>query len=389
MHILIIPSWYATPQNPIRGSFFREQAQALRRAGHQVGLLVPPSKARSWHGLAESRRHWRSAADAIVRSDDDGIPVYRMPWWGWQALFSPRQRGELALSIFDRYCREVGTPDVLHAHSILYGGYLAAYIGQQRQVPALMTEHSTNYFNRWLILPGQKAVIDYTLRHLNAAVAVSPALAAKLGQFSPASSIEVIGNLVDTDFFAPSGLQLPAIPFTFAAVGSLTRRKGHHILIKAFSRVFRGQPVTLRIAGAGWYRQRLERLIQQCGVSGQVELLGLQTRERVRSLLQQSHVLASGSFLENHPVNVLEGMAAGKPIVATACRGTEDIVTDETGLIVPIGDVSAMAQAMQQMRNSFAHYDSLHIRQLCIERYSEAAIVGQLEAVYERIVAHT
>ena len=73
MHILIIPSWYNTPAEPIRGSFFRDQALALQKAGHRVGILVPPAKLRSLHGLDEVRHNFRRANTAVTVEDDSGI----------------------------------------------------------------------------------------------------------------------------------------------------------------------------------------------------------------------------------------------------------------------------------------------------------------------------
>lgn len=48
-----IPSWYSTLRNPIRGNFFRNEGLALHKAGHKVGMLVPPNKLHTWHGLQE------------------------------------------------------------------------------------------------------------------------------------------------------------------------------------------------------------------------------------------------------------------------------------------------------------------------------------------------
>jgi glycosyltransferase involved in cell wall biosynthesis len=386
MHILIIPSWYSTPAEPIRGSFFRDQALALQKAGHRVGFLVPPAKFRSLHGLAEVRHNFRRANTAVTVEEDSGLMIYRMPWWGWWPSLYPWARGALGLRVFDRYCQEQGTPDVLHGQSVLYGGYLAAYIGQHRRIPSVLTEHSTNYLQR-LIFPGQGYFVRYTLRHLQRRFAVSPPLAQALQSYAPGYPVEILPNVVDTAFFTPGTAALLERPFGFVVVGGLSRRKGHHILLRAFAEAFSGQPdVIVRIAGEGRYRKKLEALIVELGLQQQVTLLGLQSRQQVRDLLQHSHVLVSASFFENHPVNVIEAMACGKPIVATRSNGPEYFVDDRIGLLVPTGDPAALASALRQMVQDYHQYDLGHIRAACVSQYSEDAFVNRLEEIYQNVI---
>lgn len=385
MHILIIPSWYTTPAEPIRGSFFRDQALALQKAGHQVGMLVPPGKLRTWHGLAEVRHHWRQSNTNFMIEDDAGMPIYRIPWWGWLPSIAPWRRGALGIQVFDRYCAECGTPDVLHGHSILYGGYLAAYIGQKRGIPAVLTEHSST-FRRNLILPGQGYFVRYALRHFGRRFAVSPPLAQSLKDIMPDYPVEIMPNVVDTAFFVPGTIDQPERPFVFAAVGRLNRGKGHQVLVQAFGAAFRDQNVCLRIAGEGPYRKPLEDLIRQLGLQQQVQLMGMLSREQVRDLLQQSHAVASASFFENHPVSLVEAMACGKPIVATRCNGPEFFVEKNIGLLVPIKDVDRLASALQDMVQNYNRYDPDQIRSICVEQFGEEAFVRRIEQVYRELV---
>ncbi|PJF38912.1 MAG: hypothetical protein CUN54_09835, partial [Phototrophicales bacterium] len=154
----------------------------------------------------------------------------------------PVKRGELALKLFDRYCDEVGQPDVLHAHSILYGGYVAAYIGQRRNIPVVLTEHSTNFLTN-SILPGQKRIIRSTLHDVAKAFAVGPALAEAMERYAPEREIGIAYNLVDTDFFTTPPQEPSSSAFTFAIIGSLIPRKGQAMLLRAFAKAFKGQNI--------------------------------------------------------------------------------------------------------------------------------------------------
>jgi len=382
MHILVIPSWYSTPRNPIRGSFFREQALALHKAGHRVGLLVPPSRLRTLNGLSEVARHWRRPASALDITNDSGLATYRLPWWGWQGSALPSWRGKLMLTAFDRYCREQGRPDVIHAHSILYAGYTAIAIKQARGVPVVLTEHAFNYLSPLWIMPDQRPRIRRTLAHSDAVLAVSAALGRALESYAPGVRVNVIYNIVDTAMFRPPDQEPPRQPFTFAIVARLLRNKGHAELLRAFAAAFRGQPARLLVGGDGPQRRRLERLSARLTIAGQVEFLGALSRQRVRETLWRSHAVISASRFETFGLTLAEAMACGRPVIATRSGGPESFVTPETGLLVPVNDVDALAQAVRQMAANYDSYSPAHIRAYCVERFSEAAVVSQLEAIY-------
>jgi len=382
MHILVIPSWYSTPRNPIRGSFFREQALALHKAGHRVGLLVPPSRLRTLNGLSEVARYWRRPASALDITNDSGLATYRLPWWGWQGSALPSWRGKLMLTAFDRYCREQGRPDVIHAHSILYAGYTAVAIKQARGVPVVLTEHAFNYLSPLWIMPDQRPRIRRTLAHSDAVLAVSAALGRALESYAPGVRVNVIYNIVDTTMFRPPDQEPPRQPFTFAIVARLLRNKGHAELLRAFAAAFRGQPARLLVGGDGPQRRRLERLSARLAIAGQVEFLGALSRQRVRETLWRSHAVISASRFETFGLTLAEAMACGRPVIATRSGGPESFVTPETGLLVPVNDVDALAQAVRQMAANYDSYSPAHIRAYCVERFGEAAVVSQLEAIY-------
>ena len=74
MHILLIPSYYYSPAHPA-GSFFHDQALALHRAGHKIGVLVMPRIEVTRYDL---RQNGLRQLRAVKIEDHDGLPVYRM-----------------------------------------------------------------------------------------------------------------------------------------------------------------------------------------------------------------------------------------------------------------------------------------------------------------------
>jgi len=98
------------------------------------------------------------------------------------------------------------------------------------------------------------------------------------------------------------------------------------------------------VAGDGPLRGRLERLAEKSGVADRVEFAG---RIESRDFFRRVHALVQPSRIENMPLSVLEAMAWGRPVLATAVGGVPELVEDgATGTLVKRGDAAGLAAAM-------------------------------------------
>ena len=91
------------------------------------------------------------------------------------------------------------------------------------------------------------------------------------------------------------------------------------------------------------------------------------------------------SHHESFGIVFTEAMACGKPVIATRCGGPEAIVRPESGLLLEVGDVDALADALEHMFRHAHEYDRERIRADFERRFSRAVIVDALEAIYERV----
>ena len=130
------------------GCFFKDQAVALSRAGHKVGVLVAP-QLRPLLQLHEARK----LSDFYTKRSferENGLWTSKTLQWGWfPGPVFPRLKARwtsfLARYAIQSYLAEQGSPDIIHAHCVLYGGMLAAQIKASLGIPAVLTEHSTAY----------------------------------------------------------------------------------------------------------------------------------------------------------------------------------------------------------------------------------------------------
>jgi glycosyltransferase involved in cell wall biosynthesis len=134
-------------------------------------------------------------------------------------------------------------------------------------------------------------------------------------------------------------------------VGRLRIRKGVEVLLEALKDLRVLHPaVRLRIAGDGEHRERLERSKSGLDLGEAVVFLGSCDAGRVRRLLAGAAALVVPSIYEGMPLVVLEAMAAGVPVVASAVSGIPEVVVDgETGWLVPPENPKALAAALDEV----------------------------------------
>jgi glycosyltransferase involved in cell wall biosynthesis len=174
----------------------------------------------------------------------------------------------------------------------------------------------------------------------------------------PRRGIEVIPNGIRAADFQPVGdarertrmeLGLPRHEFAWFCIGRMVPQKDHHTLLLAFDRL-RSTPVRLVLVGDGPLRAALEQVATGAGLSDRVLFLG--ERDDVVDLLSAADALVLSSAWEGMPNVVMEALAAGVPVVATAVGGLPELVASgESGWLVPPGDVGALAAAMSGLQS--------------------------------------
>ncbi len=183
-------------------------------------------------------------------------------------------------------------------------------------------------------------------------VAVSRSTALDLEErgLSP-ERIQVIPNGVDVSGLspAPPGGRFPHP--TLLYLGRLQRYKRVDLVLQAVARLRnQGVGVRLLVGGKGEHRGALEDLRDRLGLADRVEFLGFVSEEEKLALLQRAWIHVLTSPKEGWGISVLEAAACGTPSVASDSPGLRDSVRDgETGLLVPHGDVGALAEALARL----------------------------------------
>jgi glycosyltransferase involved in cell wall biosynthesis len=273
--------------------------------------------------------------------------------------------------------------DLVHAH--IYASAAAAAIATLGLgVPLVITEHTEALWQgrreRWT-----SRRIYRRAQHI---IAVSSAIRQRLIERDavPQERITVIHNaVIPAPDAPPSALpdDLREGPLV-GVVARLQPEKGVADFLKAAARVSAAFPeARFLVAGDGPLREELFALAEHLGVGERVRFLGY--RADARALIGLLDVLVVPSLTEGAPLIVLEAMAAGIPVVASAVGGIPDQIRhDKEGLLVPAGDPAALGDALLELLQDPARARSLGEagRLRADSEVSHATMVRRIEAVY-------
>jgi glycosyltransferase involved in cell wall biosynthesis len=251
-----------------------------------------------------------------------------------RAVLDTRAGGKLRYLRLARSAVRAARPDVVYAHFLVPSGLIAALVGR---APLVVTAHGRDVRNIGE-LPGVAAATRLVVRRAATVVCVSEYLRRELELRVPdaVGRTEVVSSGVDLERFAPT--PAPGGGPHFLCVGALTERKNVVRLADAFARL--DGSASLTFAGDGPLRADLEG-------RDRVRLLGRVAHDEVPALLAGAHVLCQPSLLEPLGQALLEGMAAGRPVVATRIGGPPEFVPPGAGVLVDPLDVGALVRALR------------------------------------------
>jgi glycosyltransferase involved in cell wall biosynthesis len=379
--ILILSNWYPSATSPISGAFIRDQAQLLAERFEVAVLAVHSIGLRAAFGNRPPNGIERNGNLAIYRAYAP-TPPYVPHLHILSSAYSARQ-------MLQQYIRYHGLPDLIHAHVVLPCGWVAARAARAWSIPAVLTEH-TSPFTAHLYTFFQRRLVRETMRSIPV-LAVSPALRQRILEFAPATNVQTLGNVIRTHFFTPEEVipDRSRIRKRFLTIALLSDQKGVNYLLQAATLV-RSRvdcPFELVIGGDGPERQRLEQLARQLGLTDICRFVGLLDRTQVRDWMRWCDVFVLPSIHETFGVVLGEAMACGKPVIATRCGGPEFVVEEGCGLLVPIADAHALADAMEQFLLDRVQYDPVLIRESVCRRFGEEAFLRNIETIYNDIWA--
>ena len=171
-------------------------------------------------------------------------------------------------------------------------------------------------------------------------------------------------------------------------VGRVVPIKRLDLMLEALARARESEPrLRLAVVGDGDERPGLEALAERLGIGGAVEFLGY--RRELRPLFAAADVAVLSSDNEGTPVSLIEAAAAGLPAVGTDAGGVREVVTEDTGTVVPKGDPEALAAALVELAGDPARRRAMGAaaRERALGRYGAERLLRDVDALYRELAA--
>jgi glycosyltransferase involved in cell wall biosynthesis len=346
--------------------------------------------------VIEHVRHAAPDVTSIVCAINRGGPALDLARDAGAETLVLRRGGSLlerpaAILRLSRLMRERGV-DVVNGHNPTGAltGTLAAALARSRVV--VRTEHSVHYEGRHSAF--YPPIERWMTRRAAAVICVCDAVRRSHADRQPGLAgrfvtiANGIGPAPETRGRAETRIALGVAPDTLLVltVGSLTRQKAQHVLIRALAEVRRELPgVELAIAGDGPRRGELEALARELGIQDAVRFLG--ARGDVGDLMSAADLFVLSSEREGLSVTLLEAMRAGLPVVATTVGGcAEAIEPGRSGSLVPPGDPAALATAIAALARDPERRARMGAegRARWSARFTAERMVRETEALYRR-----
>lgn len=242
--------------------------------------------------------------------------------------------------------------DVIDSHYLYPDGVAAILLGRWFQKPVTMTALGDDVitYPRYLI---PRQLLLWGLRQAAGVSSVCQALKDKLIEWGASGDgVRVIVHGVDPGLFQPVDRDLVRSRLglhgtVLLTVGHLISRKGHHLAIQALPEL---PGVTLLIAGDGWYAEGLRELAESLGVADRVRFLGHVDQEDLKDYYCAADALVLASSREGMANVLLEAMACGTPVIATAVWGTPEAVNvPEAGVLMKERSAGALVEAARRL----------------------------------------
>jgi len=336
----------------------------LAARGHQVLIAAPPG------------------ARLLERAAQAGLATAAVPMSGSLNLISI-----LRLAKLMRQER----PDIVSTHSgrdTSLAGLAARLLRPRPRI--VRTRH--------LILPiTSRTTYDRLPDHV---VSVSEAVKQELmGSGIPGHYITTVSTGVDFGRFERAAaepvlrreLNLPADAVLVGTVAILRKGKGHDEVLAAAAQVLKAAPAQPEIhfafAGDGPQFENLKRRIAEQGLEGRVHLLGL--RRDVPQVLASLDLFVLATRREALGTSFIEAQAMGLPVIGCRTGGVpETLLENETGLLVPVQDAPALAEAILSLVGDPARRRAMGQRAASFvrERYAVGKMVDGMEAVYHKLL---
>lgn len=394
LKILIIPSWYPTPRQPLRGSFFQEQAKFLQgKEGLDFQVLYGEKNSYSflrwiWVFIQSWLKPiWPISVDKVQqvpKAFGFDLPANRRIPDRLQIIIEQR----LYLKAYKNLTSRSWVPDLIHAQSGMDAGIYAYHLSKKYDFPFVIIEHQVFVFHYYSRFRARLVLQAFEAANKTAAVSEDERRQVLMNQ--PNCSPGVIWNFVDETKYQIR-LEKRNKVFTIVTILNSLPIKGFDTFLEAISEIVKvTQDFKFIMIGKGADEKSNDlgsnifvKKSKELGIYDYGNFIPFVERDHISDILNTAHVFVSPSIQEPHGIAVREAMMCGLPIVSTDNGGVEDSITSETGIVVAARQPREMADAILTIRNHYSDYSPEKILELAVKQCGRENFLRNMISFYQ------
>ncbi|KQC12084.1 MAG: hypothetical protein APR54_02555 [Candidatus Cloacimonas sp. SDB] len=294
--------------------------------------------------------------------------------------------------------------DIIHAHTILPGGFIAAKLSEIYNTPFIITSHGSDFYKTDKEISSIRKIIPYNKKELSIfkevlsksekIISVSKNLVKDIRKVYDSNKVIIIENNFDNNNFyqldkfeARKQLKLPTQKFIILSVGSFLVTKGHKYLIESMCEINKNNNANLYLIGSGNLEKMYKKQIEKLKLKHIIKILPPKTQKELNLWYNASDCFVLPSIHESFGIVILEAMACGVPVIATKTVGPTSIITDgENGILIKTNSVEAIVNSINDIMTNITLRNKLikNAKKLVSSQYINEVI--ELKKLYQGII---
>lgn len=393
--ILIIPSWYPTEERPLEGTFFQEQALAMKQL-YDVKIFYPKQ--------IENNRLLRLCNVLLyflriklaIKFDKDNYAnnpeKFLFYYTGniGRLNFESKMLEWQCNAAFEKIIETGWVPDLIHAQCTTFGGIISYFISKKYRLPYIITEH--NVFLLHSLSKKRKSLIKTALENAKIVLSVSEHQKRMILMHNINCNPVTVGNMVDENIFTIAPKKCNA--FTILYISFDHYIKDNETFIKAIKMFHQKskEPFTVKILGrhlASGKPNPFFVFLKKYDLQNCIDIIDYVERDKVVNYFQNSDVLVSTSIAETFGLGLCEALFCGIPIISTANGGVDDMINAINGIKVNIKDEAAVCDALLKIQRKEIVFDQQEIRKSVISKFSKEVFIKKIDEIYSSALKGT
>ena len=407
-NILFLPSWYPTRENPLRGSFFREQALALSKNYNFSVLHFNFYEINFINYLWKYINHitFKIQVDSDLSLTDVTLDIYN-PKLGtfFTFLFKClRLRKFVATSLemlstktkksaFAKLLKYIDKPDLLYGVTAQTIAETAKELANYYNIPYILSEHSPFPVIGTVINDKTKKAIE----ECNNFISISNDKTRQILMQNININPVLIGNMIDGNSFFIKNNNKQNRKFTILITAAYNFYKDYPTFFSAIKLLSTITESSFKVLIVGFApipniniwslgSEAFINLLKQYDIQHLCELYPKVERMKMNDLYNNADVFVMTSIQEGFPVSVLEAAACGLPIYSTRCGGVEDFVGKSCGRIFNLKDYNSLAYELKKLIEKKVTYNPQLIRTKVLKKYGTEAFLKNISTVFDKTI---